>query len=74
MKLTACLKHFTVAAMTVGIFCAGNAQAVDTRDYLPATAKTPPMLTGFYSWKLAKGLYIVPLLFAYTPMLGGRWG
>lgn len=38
-----------------------------------AIARTPPMLTGFYSWKLAKGLYIVPLLFAYTPMLGGSW-
>jgi TRAP-type uncharacterized transport system fused permease subunit len=38
-----------------------------------AIAKTPPMITGFYSWKLAKGLYIVPLLFAYTPMLGGSW-
>jgi TRAP transporter 4TM/12TM fusion protein len=38
-----------------------------------AIAKTPPMLTGFYSWKLAKGLYIVPLLFAYTPMLEGSW-
>jgi TRAP transporter 4TM/12TM fusion protein len=38
-----------------------------------AIAKTPPMLTGFYSWKLAKGLYIVPLLFAYSPMLKGSW-
>lgn len=38
-----------------------------------AIARTPPMVTGFYSWKLAKGLYIVPLLFAYTPMLGGNW-
>ncbi len=38
-----------------------------------AIAKTSPMKTGFYSWKLAKGLYIVPLLFAYTPMLGGSW-
>lgn len=38
-----------------------------------AIAKTPPMQTGLYSWKLAKGLYIVPLLFAYTPMLGGSW-
>ena len=38
-----------------------------------AIAKTSPMITGFYSWKLAKGLYIVPLLFAYTPMLGGSW-
>lgn len=36
-----------------------------------AIARTKPMITGFYSWKLAKGLYIVPLLFAYTPMLGG---
>ena len=23
------------------------------------------------SWKIAKGLYIVPLIFAYTPMIGG---
>ncbi len=38
-----------------------------------AIAKTPPMQTGLYSWKLAKGLYIVPILFAYTPMLGGNW-
>ncbi len=38
-----------------------------------AIARTPPMATGLTSWKLAKGLYIVPLLFAYTPMLGGYW-
>lgn len=38
-----------------------------------AIARTPPMVTGLYSWKLAKGLYIVPILFAYTPMLGGSW-
>jgi TRAP-type uncharacterized transport system fused permease subunit len=25
------------------------------------------------SWKLAKGLYIVPVLFAYTPILSGDW-
>lgn len=34
-------------------------------------AKTPPMATGFTSWKLAKGLYIMPILFAYTPFLHG---
>ena len=38
-----------------------------------AIAGTPPMKTGLYSWKIAKGLYIVPLLFAYTPFLGGTW-
>jgi len=32
-------------------------------------AKSPPMETGFYSWKLAKGLYIIPLMFVYTPIL-----
>ena len=37
-----------------------------------AIARTPPMATGFVAWKLAKGLYIVPFLFAYTPMLGGE--
>ena len=37
-----------------------------------AIAGTPPMATGLQSWKIAKGLYIVPLLFAYTPILGGH--
>ena len=36
-----------------------------------AIARTPPMATGFTAWKIAKALYIVPLLFAYTPFLGG---
>ena len=36
-----------------------------------AIAKTPPMATGLESWKIAKGLYIIPLLFAYTPIIGG---
>ena len=36
-----------------------------------AIAKTPPMSTGLQSWKIAKGLYVVPLLFAYTPLIGG---
>jgi TRAP transporter 4TM/12TM fusion protein len=34
-------------------------------------AGSPPMATGFEAWKIAKGLYIVPLIFAYTPMIGG---
>ncbi len=38
-----------------------------------AIAGTKPMETGFQSWKIAKGLYIVPLLFAYTPFIGGEW-
>ncbi|MDX8351242.1 TRAP transporter fused permease subunit [Cognatiyoonia sp. IB215182] len=38
-----------------------------------AIAKAPAMATGFASWKLAKGLYIVPLLMAYTPFLSGDW-
>jgi TRAP transporter 4TM/12TM fusion protein len=36
-----------------------------------AIAGTRPMATGLAAWKIAKGLYIVPLLFAYTPFLGG---
>ncbi|ABV92392.1 TRAP-type uncharacterized transport system, fused permease components [Dinoroseobacter shibae DFL 12 = DSM 16493] len=39
-----------------------------------AIAKAPAMATGVASWKLAKGLYIVPVLFAYTPLLSGDWG
>jgi TRAP transporter 4TM/12TM fusion protein len=38
-----------------------------------AIAKSPPMYTGLMSWKIAKGLYIVPVLFAYTPILSGDW-
>lgn len=34
-------------------------------------AGSPPMATGVESWRIAKGLYIVPLIFAYTPMIGG---
>jgi TRAP-type uncharacterized transport system fused permease subunit len=36
-----------------------------------AIADTKPMMTGLMAWKIAKGLYIVPLLFAYTPFLAG---
>ena len=36
-------------------------------------AKSPPMATGFQSWKAAKGLYVVPLLFAYTPLVNGTF-
>jgi TRAP transporter 4TM/12TM fusion protein len=38
-----------------------------------AIAGTNQIRTGFTSWKLAKGLYIMPLLFAYTPFLYGDW-
>jgi len=31
------------------------------------------MRTGVMSWKLGKGLYIMPLLFAYTPLITGTW-
>lgn len=34
-------------------------------------AKSAPMATGVEAWKIAKGLYIVPLIFAYTPLIGG---
>ena len=36
-----------------------------------AIARTPPMATGFTAWKISKGLYVVPMLFAYTPFIGG---
>jgi TRAP-type uncharacterized transport system fused permease subunit len=29
-----------------------------------------PMQTAFTSWKLAKGLYIIPIIMAYRPILG----
>ncbi|WP_051564469.1 TRAP transporter permease [Desulfovermiculus halophilus] len=38
-------------------------------------AGSKPLATGFESWKLAKGLYIIPLLFVYSPLLfqGPTW-
>ncbi|QKE29225.1 TRAP transporter, small/large permease fusion protein [Arcobacter acticola] len=38
-----------------------------------AIAKTPPMETGLVSWKIGKGMYILPLLFAFTPLITGDW-
>jgi TRAP-type uncharacterized transport system fused permease subunit len=39
--------------------------------FAAAIAETGPMATGLTAWKIAKGLYVVPLLFAYTPFLAG---
>lgn len=36
-------------------------------------AGTKPMATGLTSWKLAKGLYLIPVLFAYSPLISGSW-
>jgi TRAP-type uncharacterized transport system fused permease subunit len=36
-----------------------------------AVAGAHPMRTAFVSWKLAKGLYIIPIVMAYRPLLGG---
>ena len=38
-----------------------------------AIAGTRPMRTGLTSWKIAKGLYLVPVLFAFTPLITGSW-
>ena len=32
------------------------------------------MRTGLTSWKVAKGLYLVPVLFAFSPLITGSWG
>ncbi|MBV1915462.1 MAG: TRAP transporter fused permease subunit [Pseudomonadales bacterium] len=36
-----------------------------------AIAGSRPMATGFTAWKMAKGLYLIPLLFAYSPLVTG---
>ena len=36
-------------------------------------AGSRPMATGFQAWKIAKGLYIVPIMFAYTPLISGSF-
>ncbi|MCY9843426.1 TRAP transporter permease [Vibrio caribbeanicus] len=37
-------------------------------------ARTPPMRTGMTAWKIAKGLYLVPLLIAYTGLISWDLG
>jgi len=37
-----------------------------------AVAKAPAMRTGLMAWRFAKALYVVPILFAYTPLLSGE--
>ncbi len=37
-------------------------------------AKTPPMATGLTAWRIAKGLYVIPILFATTELIGGNAG
>ncbi|MDP3891791.1 TRAP transporter permease [Nocardioides sp.] len=34
-------------------------------------AEASPMKTGVSAWKFAKGLYLIPLLMAYSPLMGG---
>ena len=36
-------------------------------------AGSKPMATGIEAWKIAKGLYIVPVLFAIAPLVGGTF-
>ncbi|MDX1491888.1 MAG: TRAP transporter fused permease subunit [Pseudohongiellaceae bacterium] len=36
-------------------------------------AGTKPIPTGMTSWKLAKGLYLIPFMFAYSPLISGTW-
>jgi TRAP-type uncharacterized transport system fused permease subunit len=38
-----------------------------------AIAGTKPMRTGLTAWKIAKGLYLIPALFAFTPLITGNW-
>jgi TRAP transporter 4TM/12TM fusion protein len=36
-------------------------------------AGAPPMRTGFEALRVAKGLYLIPLMFAYSNLLSGDW-
>ena len=38
-----------------------------------AIAGSRPMRTGLTAWKIAKGLYLIPVLFAFTPLITGNW-
>lgn len=36
-------------------------------------AQARPYATAWQAWKLGRGLYLVPLLMAYTPLIDGSW-
>lgn len=36
-------------------------------------ARAKPYATAWEAWKIGRGLYIVPLLMAYTPLVDGTW-
>jgi TRAP transporter 4TM/12TM fusion protein len=36
-------------------------------------AEASPLQSGLQAWKIAKGLYVLPFLFAYTPLITGTW-
>jgi TRAP transporter 4TM/12TM fusion protein len=36
-------------------------------------ANDKPYATAYEAWKLGRGMYIVPVLMAYTPLIGGDW-
>lgn len=38
-----------------------------------AIAGTPPMKTGFKAFSLGKAFYIMPILFAFSPLITGTW-
>lgn len=38
-----------------------------------AIAETPPMKTGFSAFSLGKAFYIMPILFAFSPLIIGSW-
>ena len=38
-----------------------------------AIAGTPPMKTGFRAFSLGKAFYIMPILFAFSPLITGTW-
>ncbi len=38
-----------------------------------AIAEARPMKTGFAAWRIAKGIYVIPLLLAFTPLISSNW-
>ncbi len=72
-----CLVQMTVVLLAAEMIVVGLSQ--DSKVTPPGcraafaaagSAGSKPMATGVEAWKIAKGLYIVPLMFAYTPIIG----
>ena len=68
----ALLRDYAARGWTVIATCRNPTSATRLTAYAAAgLAGTKPIETGFTAWAFAKGLYVIPLVMAVSPLIGG---